>query len=141
MSLISCLDYLKLTGDIICFGQIPQMTIVIKPYYILNNILCRTIFRPHIDQWLNYDDNMVFRFSGYYRTSELFDIDRERLLTRGEFTWNMLNVLFFEQNNDNRSLVEQAIIDHCRLMEYLYLGYINESNLNCKYEYFFCFFK
>jgi Leucine-rich repeat (LRR) protein len=131
MNLNECLDYLKLTGDIICFGQNPHITILLKPYYLLNNILSRTIFRPNIDQWLNYDDNMIFRFSGYYRTQELFDIDRQRLLTRGEYTWKMLNVLFFEQNNDDHCLVQQNIIDYCRLMEYLYLGYLNESNINC----------
>jgi hypothetical protein len=132
MTLDACLDYLKLTGDILCFGQTPHITILIKPYHLLNNILSRTIFRPHINQWLNYDDNMVFHFSGYYPTQELFDIDRQRLLTRGEYTWNMLNVLFFEQNNDKQSLNEQTIIAYCNLMEHLYLGYLNESNLNCK---------
>jgi hypothetical protein len=132
MNFDECLDYLKLTGDILCFSRSSQIKILIKPYYLLNNILSRTIFRPQIDQWLNYDDNMVFRFSGYYRTQELFDIDRQRLLTRGEYTWKMLNVLFYEQNNDNQSLIEQNIIDYCRLMESLYLGYLNQSNINCK---------
>lgn len=132
MNFDECIDYLKLTGDIICYGQKSQLTIFLKPFYLLNNILSRTIFRPHIDQWLNYDENMIFRFSGYYRTQELFDIDRERLLTRGEFTWYMLNVLFCEQNINNQSLIEENIIDYCHLMEYLYLGYLNEPNINRK---------
>jgi hypothetical protein len=130
MSFDEHLDYLKLIGDILCFGQKPHITIFIKPYYYLNEILSKTIFRPHIDQWLNYEDNMVFRFSGYYSSETLFNIDRQRLLTRGEFTWNMLNVLFYEQNNNNITLTEQNILDYCRLMERLYLGYVNESNLN-----------
>lgn len=136
MNFDQCLDYLKMTGDILCYGQNSQITILVKPYYLLNNILSRTIFRSHIDQWLNYDENMIFCFSGYYRTQELFDIDRERLLTRGEFTWKMLNILFFEQNNNSQSLIEQNIIDYCDLMEYLYLGYLNESNLNRKKKLF-----
>ncbi|CAF3723227.1 unnamed protein product [Rotaria sordida] len=131
MTFDECLDYLKITGDILCFEQNSPKIILIKPYYLLNNILCRTIFRPHINEWLNYDDNMVFHFSGYYQTQELFNIDRQRLLTRGEYTWNMLNVLFYEQNiNNNTNLIEQNIIDMCHLMEHLYLGYLNESNLN-----------
>lgn len=132
MTFDACLDYLKLTGDIICFKQNFLTTILLKPYFLLNNILSRTVFRPHIDDWLNYDDNLVFHFSGYYQTKELFDIDRQRLLKRGEYTWNMLNVLFFEQNNSNIDLVEKVIIDYCRLMEQLNLGYLNESNSNCK---------
>lgn len=132
MTLDDCLDYLTLTGDIICVGQASQPTILLKPYYLLNDILSRTIFRPRMDQWLNYDENMLFRFSGYYRSEELFNIDRQRLLTRGEFTWKMLSMLFFEQNNASLSLTEQQIIDYCRLMERLYLGFLNESNLSCK---------
>ncbi|CAF1183875.1 unnamed protein product [Rotaria sordida] len=130
MSFDECLDYLKLIGDMFCFGQKSHMRILIKPYHLLNKILSNTLFRPNIDQWLNYDDNMVFRFSGYYPSEKLFDIDRQRLLTRGEFTWNMLNVLFYEQNNNNISLTEQKIFDYCYLMERLYLGYLNQSNLN-----------
>jgi hypothetical protein len=136
MSFDNYLDYLKLIGDILCFGQKPHITILLKPYYFLNKILSTTIFRPHIDQWLNYDDNMIFRFSGYYPSQKLFDIDRERLLTRGEFTWNMLNVLFYEQNNNNICLTKQNILDYCRLMERLHLGYINQSNLNRKNKLF-----
>ena len=75
---------------------------------------------------------MVFRFSGYYPTQELFDIDRQRLLTRGEFTWKMLMFYFMNKIIIIISLTEQNIIDYCRLMEDLYLGYLNESNLNCK---------
>ena len=44
----------------------------------------------------------------------------------------MLNVLFFEQNNHSTSLSEDDIIDYCRLMQQLHLGYVNESNLECK---------
>ncbi|CAF3013476.1 unnamed protein product [Rotaria sp. Silwood2] len=132
MSFDECLDYLKLIGDIFCFGQKSHMKILIKPYYLLNKILSNTLFRPNIDQWLNYDDNMVFRFSGYYPEQKLFDIDRQRLLTRGEFTWKMLNVLFYEQNNNNINLTEQNIFDYCHLMERLYLGFLNKSNLSCK---------
>jgi hypothetical protein len=84
---------------------------------------------------------MVFRFSGYYSSEKLFNIDRQRLLTRGEFTWNMLNVLFYEQNNNNISLTEQNLLDYCRLMERLYLGYVNESNLNRTKKFFFIFTK
>jgi hypothetical protein len=130
MSLDQCLDYLKLIGDILYFGQKPHRSILIKPYHILNKILASSLFRPQIEQWLNYDDNMVFRFSGFYPSQKLFDFDRQRLLTRGEFTWKMLNVLFYEQNNNNISLTEQNILNYCRLMERLYLGYLNESNLN-----------
>ncbi len=136
MSFDDYLDYLKLIGEILCFGQKPNLIILIKPYYLLNKILSTTLFRPNIDQWLNYDDNMVFRFSGYYPTQKLFDIDCQRLLTRGEFTWKMLNVLFYEQNNDKISLTEENILDYCRLMERLYLGYVNESNLNRKNQLF-----
>jgi hypothetical protein len=136
MSFDECLDYLKLIGDILIFGQKPDIIILIKPYYTLNKILANTLFRPHIDQWLDYNNNMVFRFSGYYSSQKLFDIDRQRLLTRGEFTWKMLNVLFFEQNNNDISLNNQNIFDYCRLMERLYLGYLNESNLNCKNKLF-----
>ncbi|CAF2559345.1 unnamed protein product [Rotaria sp. Silwood2] len=75
MTFDECLDYLKITGDILCFEQNSPKTILVKPYYLLNNILCRTIFRPHINEWLNYDDNMIFHFSGYYQTQELFNID------------------------------------------------------------------
>ncbi|CAF0882898.1 unnamed protein product [Rotaria sp. Silwood1] len=130
MTFDECLDYLKITGDILCFEQNSPKTILVKPYYLLNNILCRTIFRPHINEWLNYDDNMVFHFSGYYQTQDLFNIDRQRLLTRGEYTWNMLNVLFYELNDNNIKLIERNIIDFCHLMEHLYLGYLNESNSN-----------
>ncbi|CAF1367572.1 unnamed protein product [Adineta steineri] len=130
MTFDECLDYLKITGDIIYFNQGSQKIILIKPYYLLNNVLSRTVFRPHIDQWLNYDENMIFHFGGYYPTKELFDIDRQRLLTRGEYTWKMLSILFKEQNNSTHNLVEQNLIDYCRLMERLYLGYVNESNLN-----------
>jgi hypothetical protein len=132
MNLNDCLIYLTLTGDIICFGPTYQSIILLKPYYLLNNILSRTIFRPHIEQWLNYDENMLFRFSGYYRTEDLFNIDRQCLLTRGEYTWKMLTTLFFAQNNDNQSVLERTIIDYCRLMECLHLGYVNESNLDRK---------
>jgi hypothetical protein len=132
MTFDECLDYLKVTGDILCFTQGSQITILIKPYYLLNNILSRTIFRPHIDQWLHYDDNMIFHFAGYYQTEELFNIDRQRLLTRGEYTWKMLHILFNEQNHNSNSLIDQNIIDYCRLMECLCLGYLNETNLNCK---------
>ncbi|CAF3552791.1 unnamed protein product [Rotaria sp. Silwood1] len=132
MSFDECLNYLKLIGDFFCFGQKSHMRILLKPYYLLNNLLSNTLFRPNIEQWLNYNDNMVFRFSGYYSSEKLFNIDRQRLLTRGEFTWKMLNVLFYEQNNNNISLTEQNIFDYCHLMERLYLGYLNQSNLNRK---------
>jgi Leucine-rich repeat (LRR) protein len=138
MNLDDCLTYLTLTGDIITFNQ---STILLKPYYLLNTILSRTIFRPHIEQWLNYDENLLFHFSGYYPTEELFNIDRQCLLTRGEYTWKMLTILFFAQNNNNESVLEQTIIDYCRLMECLHLGYVIESNLNCKKKKrFFCSF-
>lgn len=132
MSFDDHLDYLKLIGDILCFGQKPHTLILIKPYYFFNEILSTTIFRSHIDQWLNYDDNMIFRFSGYYPSENSFQIDRQRLLTRGEFTWKMLNVLFYEQNNNTIGLTEKNILNYCRLMERLYLGYVNQSNLNRK---------
>lgn len=135
MTFDGCLDYLKMTGDIIIFEQRSPKLILLKPYELLNNVLCRTIFRPSIDEWLNYDDNMLFRFTGYYPKQELFNIDRQRLLTRGEFTWNMLNVLFFAQNNNNTCVIEENIINVCRLMEHFYLGYLSESNSSCK----FCF--
>jgi hypothetical protein len=133
MSFDDCLDYLKLTGDIICSGTKSTMTIVSKPYNLLNQIFSRTLFRSHLEQWLNYDDNVIFHFSGYYPTQESFDIDRQRLLTRGEFTWNMLTILFNEQNWTSGSLVDEQLIDYCRLIERLQLGYIVESNLNCMY--------
>jgi hypothetical protein len=126
------LDYLKLIGDILYFGPKSNRLILLKPYYLLNEILSTTLFRSHIDQWLHYDDNMVFHFSGYYPSQTLFELDRQRLLIRGEFTWNMLNVLFCEQNNRNTGLTEENILDYCQLMERLYLGYVNESNLDCK---------
>ena len=75
---------------------------------------------------------MVFRFSGYYPTQDQFEIDRERVLNRGEFTWRMLNVLFYEQNNTTIGLTERNILDYCQLMERLYLGFINQSNTNRK---------
>jgi len=139
MSFDDYLNYLKLIGDILCFGQKPDTIILLKPYYFLNEILSTTLFRPHIDQWLNYEDNMIFHFSGYYLTQKLFDIDRERLLMRGEFTWKMLNALFYEHNDDNISLTEENILDYCHLMERLYLGYVNGSNLNCKKKKLFHF--
>ncbi|CAF2066349.1 unnamed protein product [Rotaria magnacalcarata] len=132
MSFDECLDYLKLIGEIFCFGQKSHMRILLKPYHLLNEILSSTLFRPNIDRWLNYDNNMVFRFSGYYPSQNLFDIDRQRLITRGEFSWNMLNVLFFEQNTNNIGLIEQNIFDYCHLMERLYLGYLNQANLSRK---------
>ena len=132
MSFDEHLDYLNLIGDILYFGPKSNRLILLKPYYLLNEILAATLFRPHIDQWLHYDDNMVFRFSGYYPTQTSFELDRQRLLQRGEFTWNMLNTLFHEQNNQSTSLTEQNILDYCHLMERLYLGYTNQSNLNRK---------
>jgi hypothetical protein len=126
------LDYLKLIGDILYFGPKSNRLILLKPYYLLNEILSNTLFRSHIDQWLHYDDNMIFRFSGYYPSQTSFEFDRQRLLLRGEFTWNMLNVLFHEQNNKNISLTQQNILDYCHLMEQLYLGYTNQSNLTRK---------
>ena len=138
MTFDESLNYMKLIGDILCFESNSHKTILLKPYYLLNNILSRTIFRPYINEWLNYEDNMIFHFSGYYRTEELFNIDRERLLIRGEYTWKMLNILFYEQNN-SMNLIEKNIINYCYLMEYLYLGYLNESNLNCKKFSFFVF--
>ncbi|CAM4872819.1 unnamed protein product [Rotaria socialis] len=130
MTFEQCLDYLKVLGDILVFEQRSSRTIIVKPYHLLNNILSRSLFRPYMNEWLNYDDNMIFHFSGYYPTQELFNIDRQRLLTRGEYTWNMLNCLFFAQNNNNTCVIEENIIDICRLMEHLYLGYLNESNPN-----------
>ena len=132
MNFDQCLDYLKLIGDILCVGHKPQITILIKPYYFLNEILARTVFRPRIDQWLNYEENMIFRFSGCYLTEQLFAIDRERLLKRGEFTWNILSILFYEQHYDHLDLTEQTIVDYCRLIERLQLGYVNPSNLRCE---------
>lgn len=132
MTFDACLDYLKLTGDILCFERNSYKKILIKPYYILNNILSRTLFRPNMNEWLNYDENMIFHFWGYYQTQDSFNIDRNRLLTRGEYTWKMLNALFYEQNNNSICLTEKNIFDYCRLMEYLYVGYLNESNSNCK---------
>jgi hypothetical protein len=44
----------------------------------------------------------------------------------------MLNVLFFEQNNDNQNFTEQKIIEYCHLIEHLQLGYLNQSNSNRK---------
>ena len=128
MSFDECLDYLELVGDILRFDQKPQMTLIFKPFYLLNQIFARTLFRPHLDQWLNYETNMIFRFSGYYPTEEIFTLDSQRLFTRGEFTWSMLNVLFFEQNIQENGLTEQDLIDFCRLMERLHLGYSNQSN-------------
>ncbi|UJR21005.1 hypothetical protein I4U23_024105 [Adineta vaga] len=130
MTFDECLDYLKMTGDIVCFNQGTQMIILIKPYYLLNNIFSRTIFRPRLDQWLDYEENMIFRFGGYYPTEELFQIDRDRLLIRGEYTWKMLHILFNEQNTGEETLKDETIIEYCRLMECLYLGYVNESNLD-----------
>ena len=132
MSFDEYLDYLKLIGDILCFGTKPNSIILLRPYYFLNEILSTTIFRSRIAQWLNYEDNMVFRFSGYYPTQDQFEIDRERVLNRGEFTWRMLNVLFYEQNNTTIGLTERNILDYCQLMERLYLGFINQSNTNRK---------
>lgn len=132
MTFDDCLDYLKLTGDIVCCGCKPYVTIIIKPYYLFNRILSQTFLRPHLDSWLNYDDNVVFHFSGFYPTQASFDLDRQRLLNRGEFSWNMLNILFYDQHNDSVHLCEQYIIGYCRLMERLGLGYVNESNLNCE---------
>lgn len=136
MSFDECIDYLKLIGDIFCFSQKTEIIILIKPYYLLNQLLASTLFRPYIDQWLDYKTNMIFRFSGYYSSQTLFDIDRQRLLTRGEFTWKMLNILFFEQNMNDNCLNDQDIFDYCRLMQRLYLGYLNDSNLNCKNKLF-----
>lgn len=132
MSFDECLDYLKIIGEIFCFGEKFHMRLLVRPYFLLNGLLSNTIFRPNIDHWLNYDHNMVFRFSGFYPSQTLFDIDRERLLTRGEFTWRMLNVLFYEQNNNNVGITERDIFENCRLMERLFLGYLNRANLNCK---------
>ena len=129
MTFDQCLEYLKLLGDILYF---PQRSILVKPYFLFNNVLSRTIFRPDIDRWLNYDENLLFRFTGYYPTIELFEIDRERLLNRGEFTWNMLNVLFFEQNKSDRCLIDKHILYYCEIMEHLSLGFIHPANLNCK---------
>ena len=126
MSFDEYLNYLKLIGDICCFGPKAHMKILLKPYYLLNRILSTTLFRPHIDQWLNYENNIILRFSGYYPSQDLFDIDRKRLLMRGEFTWNMLCILVHEQNNHFN------IFDYCHLLEQLHLGYLNQSNLNCK---------
>lgn len=127
MTLNDCLTYLTLTGDILCLYQTSPPTIILKPYFLLNNILSRTIFRPRMDQWLNYEENLIFHFSGYYPNENLFELDRDRLLTRGEFTWSMLSVLFFEQN-----LTESTILEYCHLMERLSLGFLTPSNVNCK---------
>lgn len=127
MTLNDCLTYLTLTGDILCLYQTTPPTILLKPCFLLNNILSRTIFRPRMEQWLNYEENLIFHFTGYYHNEDLFKLDRKRLLTRGEFTWSMLSVLFFEQN-----LSDQTIIEYCQLMERLSLGFLTPSNLNCK---------
>lgn len=129
MSFDDYLDYLKLIGDLVEFNlEKSKRILLLKPNYFLNEILSATIFRPRLEQWLNYDDNMIFRFSGHYLSQESFDIDRQRLLNRGEFTWKMLNVLFHEQNNHNFRLNQDILLDYCRLMERFYLGFINESN-------------
>ena len=132
MSFDQCLDYFELVGDIHCFGPKSQVVLIFKPYYLLNQILAKTIFRPNMEEWLNFDSNHVFRFSGYYSTEEQFQKDCERMFSRGEFTWNMLNVLFYEQNNDPIALNEQNLIDYCRLMERLQLGFLNQTNMYCK---------
>lgn len=136
MTFDQCLDYFQLVGDIQCFGSKSQMILIFKPYYLLNQILAKTIFRPNMEQWLNFDLNHVFRFSGFYLTEEQFKIDCERMFTRGEFTWNMLNVLFYEQNLDPVSLNEQNLIDYCRLMEKLQLGFLNQTNMYCEFDRF-----
>ncbi|CAF1651137.1 unnamed protein product [Adineta ricciae] len=130
MTFDECLIYLQTTGDILFFTQGTQTIILIKPYYLLNKIFARTIFRPDLEQWLDYDENMIFHFGGYYSTEESFQLDCHRLLTRGEYTWKILHVLFNEQNTNPESLVDQIIIDYCRLMECLHLGYVSESNFN-----------
>ena len=127
MTFNDCLTYLTLTGDILCLYQTSPPTILLKPSFLFNQILTRTIFRPRMNQWLNYEENMVFHFTGHYPNQEVFNLDRERLLTRGEFTWSMLNVLFFEQNPS-----QATIVDYCQLMERLSLGFLNQSNLNCR---------
>lgn len=133
MSFDDYLDYLKLIGDIFYFNpDKSNRLILLKPYYFLNEILSCTLFRPRMDQWLNYDDNMIFRFSGHYLSQESFDLDRQRLLIRGEFTWKMLNILFLEQNNHDHRLTQQSLLDYCRLMEQFYLGFVNESNVKRK---------
>ena len=133
MSFDDYLDYLKLIGDILYFNPDKSNRIILlKPYYFLNEILSTTLFRPRMEQWLNYDDNMIFRFSGHYLSQESFDLDRQRLLIRGEFTWKMLNILFLEQNNHNLRLNQQSLLDYCRLMEQFYLGFINDSNVKRK---------
>ena len=134
MNLHDCLEYLRLTGDLIYGGSVPTGMIIVRPYYLFNQILSRTLFRPRLDQWLDYDENIVFHFTGYYPTRKSFEVDRQRLLTRGECTWKMLNVLFFEQNNHSTSLSEEYIIDCCRLMQQLQLGFVNESNTDCKID-------
>ena len=132
MNFDDCLEYLKLLGDILYFGQKPHMIIILKPYFLLNRILSLTLFRSDIRQWLNYKTNLLFRFSGHYLTEDLFNIDRRRLLENGEFTWKMLNLLFFQSNNNETSLTEHHLIHYCRLMERLCLGYMNQSNYQGK---------
>ncbi|UJR28508.1 hypothetical protein I4U23_009746 [Adineta vaga] len=119
MSFDECLNYLKLLGDILHFGPQPHSIIILKPDYLINKIFAHTLFRPHLDRWLNYHTNVVFQFSGYYSSEELFEIDRQRLITRGEFTWRMLKVLFYERTSNNIEINELSIVDYCRLMQRL----------------------
>jgi hypothetical protein len=127
----TCLEYLELIGDILIFKPTSNKTIIFKPYYLFNEILRHTIFRPNLEQWLDYDKNLVFRFSGYYTSEDMFVVDRQRLILRGEWTWTMLTAIFFEQNNDSILWKQEHLIRYCQLMEHLYLGYVNPSNCSC----------
>lgn len=137
MTFDDCLDYLKLTGDILTWPCQNNQTIINRPYHLLNEIFARTIFRSDLEQWLNYEQNVIFHYSGFYLTSSEFEIDRQRIFQRGEFSWKMLNVLFHDQHNKSCDLTEKYIIENCRLMEKLFLGFVNESNLNCKSSFVF----
>ncbi|CAF0995620.1 unnamed protein product [Adineta ricciae] len=130
MSFDECLNYLKLTGDILCVGKTPHSILILQPDYLLNKIFAHTLFRPDLDCWLNYRKNPIFQFSGYYSSEELFAKDRQRLRTNGEFSWRLLKILFYELTANNINVNELSIIEYCRLMERLQLGYLIESSYN-----------
>ncbi|CAF1636368.1 unnamed protein product, partial [Didymodactylos carnosus] len=112
----SCLEFLRLTGDIVWIDKQKQLRnfIIIKPHLLFNIIT--SFLRSNFHQWLNYEENVLFHYSGYFLTKNSFENDKERLLVNGEYTWKMLNVLLIDF-----CLNEQQIIEYCLLMERLYM--------------------
>lgn len=124
----SSVEYLKLTGDLVRCGSAEKVKFITRPYYVFNQLLCRTLFRPRLDEWLNYEENLLFHFSGFYPTKESFEVDREKILRRGQFSWSMLKLLFIDESRTN----EEFLIRFAYLVEDLRVGFVEESNSNCE---------